>query len=127
MLHKLLLVHEENGHDEDAGGVVFRGKGNRNLPWSDRDQEDRRRWDDRDGRRIGEDRDQDQDRDWKDRDWKCQCAKLGVVLKGFLRVFQLLAADWHQTNSYMRTLATRFLRARFRSKSFRLSISYAFP
>ena len=34
MLHKL-FVHEEHGHDEDAGGVVLLGKGNRSLPWSD--------------------------------------------------------------------------------------------
>ena len=96
MLHKL-FVHEEQGHDEHAGGVVFLEKGTgiflgamrKNGNLEDRDQEDRRRWDDRDGRRIGEDRDQDQDRDWKDRDWKCQCAKLGVVMKVFLKVFQL--------------------------------------
>ena len=66
----------------------FRGKGNRSLPWSDEEE-----WEfgesgsgglgkmrDQDGRRIGGDREQDRDRD---RDQKCQCAKLGVVLRGF--------------------------------------------
>ena len=40
MLHKL-LVHEERGHDEDdedAGRVVFLGKGNGSLPWSDEEE-----------------------------------------------------------------------------------------
>ena len=34
MLRKL-LEHEEHGHEEDSGGVVFLGKGIRSLPWSD--------------------------------------------------------------------------------------------
>ena len=30
-----LFEHEEHGHEEDSGGVVFLGKGIRSLPWSD--------------------------------------------------------------------------------------------
>ena len=37
MLHKL-LEHEEHGHEEDSGGAVFLGKGNRSLPWSDEEE-----------------------------------------------------------------------------------------
>ena len=37
MLHKFVF-HEEHGHDEDEGGFVFRGKGNRSLPWSDEEE-----------------------------------------------------------------------------------------
>ena len=37
VLHRLLL-QEEHWHDEDAGGVVVPGQGNRSLPWSDEEE-----------------------------------------------------------------------------------------
>ena len=32
------MLHEEHGHDEDAGRVVVLEKGNRSLPWSDEEE-----------------------------------------------------------------------------------------
>ena len=37
LLHKL-FEHEEHGHEEDSGGMVFLGKENRSLPWSDEEE-----------------------------------------------------------------------------------------
>ena len=37
MLHEL-FEHKEHGHDEDSGGVIFLGKGNGSLPWSDKEE-----------------------------------------------------------------------------------------
>ena len=111
MVHKL-LEHEEMGMKRIQEGCCFSERGTgvclgatrRNGNLENRDREDQERLD-QDGRRIGGDRDQDQDRE---RDRKCQCAKLGVESKGFLKVFQLRVADWQNPNLYMRALATRF-------------------
>ena len=51
--------------------------------------------------------------------------KSGSGYEGFLRVVQLRVADWHQTNLYMRALASPIPSARTEPKSGVLSISYA--